>query len=266
MGWVAASAACGGVLGAAAATRIGLGFMAVFGVVFGACIGVALSPVLVLMFRRSDRSLAIGVALPCALIAIALTPWPQEIGPALANAVIAWVGSMVMVRVMLARIGRTRPAPGGVMAGCALGIIAISTGAFWIAYAVRSWPRATDPASALEVVERAYRSNEMTVHELGHEALVLISERDADRLSRDPDARVRHNVARGLTDAQQDAFARATLERLAGDSDRYVRSEALWSMVRRWPNEVDAVTARMRADPDPSIRDDADDAARMVGR
>lgn len=248
--------ACGAALGLLATVRIGAGFAGPIGLVIGAIVGVFLTPIAIVLFRPALRSQAIGIAMACACIGLVLAPSPPLIGPVFANAVGAWIGAMVVLRILLILAPKKSTNTQFAIRGAAAAIVVIS--ALGVLNQVRSWPKPNDAASALVVVDRAYRSNAMEVHGLGHKALALISEADADRLSRDADHRVRYQVARGLTDAQSDAFAREALDRLASDADHFVRSEALWSMARRWPEERGATADRMRADAHPMVSGSAD--------
>lgn len=252
--------ACGAALGMVAAAWVGAGYLAVFGLLFGAIVGLLLSPIAILMFRPGERARAICVSLVCATIGILLCPTPRLLGPAFGNAVFAWIGSLVLVRLtMRAALATDSEAR---FALRALGVAALVGAVLVPAHVMRSWPVAKDPSSALIVVKHAFCSNAMEVHPLGHNAFSMISEADAEALSRDADSRVRSQVARALTHGQSDAFARATLDRLATDSDWLTRLEAYWSMARRWPDESDAIAARMRAEAHPNIRDAADRVAR----
>lgn len=253
---IGAQTACGAALGMIAAAWIGAAFLALFGLIFGAIVGLVLSPIAILMFRPEHRVRAICVALVCATIGVLLCPTPRLLGPALMNAAAGWIGALAAVRLTMSAALATDSEPRFALRVAPL--VAIAGVVFGALFLVRSWSQATDSASALRVVNNAFRSNAMEVHPLGHEAFAMITEADAQALSRDADDRVRYQVARALTHGQSDEFARATLDRLATDSDWLTRLEAYWSMARRWPDERDAIATRMRTDAHPNIRDAAD--------
>jgi hypothetical protein len=254
----AAQVACGAALGVIAAEWIGAGYLAGFGLFFGAIVGFFLSPIAIALFHKPEMGRAVGIAMACATLGILLSPTPRLLGPTFVNAVAGWIGSLVIMRLTMRTALASAPEPRFAVRALVLAVVA--AGVFGAIHIVRSWPEPTDPASALVVVDKAFRSNAMEVHHLGHEALALVAEADADRLSRDADERVRMQLAYGLSAAQTDAFARPALERLAIDPDPYVRRAALWSLTHRWPSEVEAIDARTRADPDPMVAGSADRA------
>jgi hypothetical protein len=257
---MAAQIACGAVLGCIAAVWVGAGFAAPFGLFFGAIVGLFLSPIAIALFRPAQRARAVGVAMVCGTIGILLSPTPRLLGPTFVNAVAGWIGSLVIMRITMGSALSSNIASRFAISAIVLAVVA--AGVFGTLHIVRSWPEAQDPTSALAVVNKAFRSNAMEVHSLGHHAFLMLSEAEAEGLSRDADDRVRYHVARALTGAQSDEFARTTLDRLATDADWLTRLEAYWSMSRRWPQENDAIAARMRADAHPNIRESAGRVAR----